>query len=328
MSWRDLLQKKDERIVLPWVGGRSLRSIDRSWTISGKLPEEPGWHTFRIEGKNAFLGDDFDKEMAAESCVSPPGSLYFQTKGYLVGDRFIADNARVDPDPKKIVEVSEQVFLIEPGLDRFARIEVGRAFEGGPLIYSGMDMPLGPEQEVLTAYEERFPSVDKIGGVTPALDAAFRMETWQRAEAERRRAEAERRRREEEERRAQEERRQDLIKKLGDGATRREMAKIDFAEAARAALVVGGAEYLDHRRAHRRGEMIVRFRFNRRRFECTCDEKTLQIIDAGICLTAHYDDPDFDAGTKGDTFFTLESLPSVIREAQEEGKLVVFRHVD
>jgi hypothetical protein len=54
----------------------------------------------------------------------------------------------------------------------------------------------------------------------------------------------------------------------------------------------------------------------------------LRIIDSGICLTAHYDDPEFEAGTKGDGFFTLESLPSVIREAQRDGKLVVYRHVD
>jgi len=331
MGWRDLLQGKDERIVLPWISGvtgRSLRSLDRTWTIVGKLPEESGWHTFKLEGRNARLGDDFDREMAKEPFVVPPGSLYFQAKGYLVGDHFVSDQARVDPDPKKIAEVAEPVYMIEPGLDRFARIEVGRAFEGGPLIYEGMDMPLGPESDVLKAYEDREVSVDKIPGVTPALDAAFRMESWQRAEAERRRAEAERRRREEEERRAQEERRQELVKKLGDGASRREMAKIDFAEAARAALAVSGAEYLDHRRAARRGEMAVRFRINRRRFECTCDEKTLQIIDAGICLTAHYDDEEFEEGTRGDTFFTLESLPSVIREAERGGRLVVFRHVD
>ena len=65
---------------------------------------------------------------------------------------------------------------------------------------------------------------------------------------------------------------------------------------------------------------------NARRFECTCDERTLQIIDAGICLTAHYDDPDFEEGTRGDTFFTLESLPAVIRQAEREHRLVVLRH--
>ena len=51
-------------------------------------------------------------------------------------------------------------------------------------------------------------------------------------------------------------------------------------------------------------------------------------VDAGICLTAHYDDPDFESGTRGDTLFTLESLPPVIREANGDGVLVVFRHAE
>ena len=131
-----------------------------------------------------------------------------------------------------------------------------------------------------------------------------------------------------ERRRAAEERRRQIVETLGDAAGRREVAVVDFAEAARAALAVGGAEYLDSRAAHGRNEMVVRFRLNRRRFECTCDRRTLRIVDAGICLTAHYDDDSFEEGTRGDGFFTLESLPSVIMEAERGGKLVVFRHVD
>jgi hypothetical protein len=108
-------------------------------------------------------------------------------------------------------------------------------------------MPLGPEDEVLKAFEDESASVDNIRGVPPALDAAFRMERWQRIEAARRRAELERQRREEEEKRQKEERRKQIAEKLGDGAGRREMAQVDFAEAAKAALAVGGAHYLDFR---------------------------------------------------------------------------------
>jgi len=186
-------------------------------------------------------------------------------------------------------------------------------------------MPLGPEDEVLQAFFEDSLNIYQcrdIKGVVPALDAAFRMEIWQKIEAERRRQELERLRREEEERRAREERRQALIANLGNAETRRELAKIDFGEAARAALAVGNAQYLDHRKAPRRGEMVVRYRLDRRRFECVCDERTLRIIDAGICLTSH------TTGVKGDTLFTLESLPSVVSEAIREDVLVVYRHVD
>jgi hypothetical protein len=311
MGWRDLL-KEDERIVLPWVGGRSLRSRDRGYTIEGDLPAENGWYAFRASGRKAVL------EGAAEPA---PDVLEFRVRGYLVGDRIVADGVRVDPDPSRILHCSERVHLIELGLDRFVRVTAGRVFEGGPLVYEGLDMPLGPEEEVLAAFLDKLPSLDEVKGVPPALDAAFRMETWQRLEVERRRVELERRRREDEERRAAEERRRELLEQLGDGVLRRRMARHDFEAAARAALAVGGAEYLDHRRSVRPGEMVVRFRLDSARFECTCEEATLRIVDAGICLI------DSATDERGDTYFTLESLPSVIQQAVRERKLHVFRHV-
>ena len=233
----------------------------------------------------------------------------------------VRDDARVDPDPVKITDYAEQVHLVELGLDRFVRVSAGRTHEDGPLVYEGQEMPLGPEEGVLQAFLNRVDSVDKVQGVVPALDAAFRMESWRRLEAEKRRAEIEKQRREEEERRQREERRAQIVQQLGDGAGRRAMALVDFAEAARAALAIGDATYLDHKQSTRKGEMVVRFRYANRQFECTCDAKTMQIIDAGICLTDHA------TGRKGDTFFTLESLPSVIKEADRLRKLVVFRHV-
>jgi hypothetical protein len=209
------------------------------------------------------------------------------------------------------------VFLGEP-LDRFARVEAGRSFEGGPLIFIGQIFQIGPEDEVRRAYEDRC-MIDGVKGVTPALEATFKLETWYRADTERRRAEAECRRREEE-------RRQAIVKQLGDAVGRREMAKVDFAEAARAALVIGGAEFLDARRGQV-GEYVVRFRLLARRFECVVGDD-LVIHSAGICLTAHHDDPDFEGGTVGDSWLSLENLPGVIIDADRQGKLVQFRHVD
>ncbi len=182
-------------------------------------------------------------------------------------------------------------------------------------------MPLGPEEEVLATFLDKRQSVDDVKSVPPALDAAFRMETWQRLEVERRRAELERRRREEEELRLLEERRRELARQLGDAVVRRRMAQHDFEAAARAALAVGGAEYLDHRRSVQPREMVVRFRLDHGRYECTCEETTLRIVDAGICLV------DSETDERGDTYFTLESLPGVILQAIREGRLHVFRHV-
>jgi hypothetical protein len=311
MGWKDLLQAKDETVVLPWLGGRSLRSGPRGWNIKGQLPDEHGWYTFRIEHRNAHL----HRELPAED-----KKLLFLTTGYLVGDRFVPDNVRVEADPAKIHTAAEVTHLIEPGLDRFVRIQVGRSHEDGPLIYDSLAFPLGPEEEVLQAFLDEQPNVDNVKGVPPALDAAFRMETWHRAEAEKRRLELERQHREEEERRLREERRQALFKQLGDAQGRRDMAREDFPAAARAALAVGGATYLDSRPSAHRGEMVVRFRFLNRRFECVCQAHSLRIIDSGICLIDHATEE------RGDTFFTLESLPGVINQANREGRLVVFRH--
>jgi len=181
------------------------------------------------------------------------------------------------------------------------------------LVYEGEEFPLGPEDDVLDAFLEEQSSVDFVPNVSPALDCAFRYETWRRADMRRIR---------EEERilREKEERRRNIQKTLGDGAMRRELALVDFGEAAKAALKVGGAEYVDHRNSRRHDEIVVRFRYINRRFECTCNRYTLRIIDSGICLTDHY------SGEKGDTYFTLESLPPVIGEAYDGNVLHQYRH--
>lgn len=322
MGWQDLLQKENEVIVLPWIAGRELRSTDRVFSIKGRLPEEPGWNAFQINGRSARLLVGDDAKSVLDVCASPPGTLYYHVTGYLVGDRLVRDDAVVDPDPTKIVDDSEQVWFVDDGIDRFTRVRAGRVHEGGPLLYEGMEFPLGPEDEVQKFFQDRKPSLFEVKGVIPALDAAFRMETWQRSETERRRAEAEEARRREEARLAAEEKRAELQKQIGDGAGRRALAAVDFDAAARAALAVGGAEFLDARKSRQKGEMVVTFRMMNRRFECTCDALTLQIIDSGICLINHA------TNERGDTYFTLESFPPVIREAERDRKLVVFRHVD
>jgi hypothetical protein len=319
MGWQDLLQHENETITLPWTGGRELRSFTRTWKIVGELPKERGWYIFKLlKGRSATV----------HKPVEPaPDLLDFTLVGYLVGDRIASDTDHTHPgnirpvyDPQTAARQLERVFFIEEGLDRFARARVGRIRADGPLIFHSREMPLGPEDDVVRAYEDRAASTDTIKNVTPGLDAAFRMASWQRTEAERRRVELERLRLEADAKRAAEERRQNLIKQLGDGAGRRAMAKVDFTTAARAALAVGGAELLDWKHIRQRNEWVIKYRLDGRRFECVCDVN-MHIIDAGICLVDHR------TGIKGDTRFTLESLPAVVRQAEREGVLVVFRNV-
>jgi hypothetical protein len=312
MAWRDLLQSDDETLVAPWVGGRSLRTYDRSWRIEGHLPRDFGWYSFEVMPRKVH-------------CLSPvePRSEALQrpTMGYLVGDRFVPDDSdrAVSPKLSEFVDSFERVRLIEPGLDRFVRVSVGRFCENGPLIYRGQEFPLGPEPEVLQAFLDQTSSVGHVSGVAPALDLSFRVESWIRRETERLR-------REELERRETEDRRRRLVEQLGTSVGRRALAQENFGEGARAALAVGGAIYLDHRDSTRVGEKVVRFSLNGQRFECVCNARSLRIIDSGICLTAEYDDADFEVGTRGDDYFTLESFPSVILEAQRLNHLVIFRH--
>jgi hypothetical protein len=98
------------------------------------------------------------------------------------------------------------------------------------------------------------------------------------------------------------------------------LALYDFEEAVKAALAVGGAEYLEHRVARNKGEFTVRFRMDGRRWECVCDH-TMHVISSGICLTDH------ETGESGDALFTLESLPSVLREGVKAGA-AIWRHVE
>jgi len=313
MSWRDLLlpQEREERI-LPWTGGRQVHSMDQTWTLKGRLPPEHGWYTFSLTGgRNAKLKD-------RDPAPTEPEFTAKTLRGYVVGDRFIQDGAHVDPDPARLIEQTDPVYCVEPGLDRFTRAKVYRDREGR-IIYLSQEWPEGSEAEVLEAYQDRQDSVLGISGVTPALDLAFRWISWGREQAEERAREAERIRIEEAARMEQEERLRKAMDDAGTGAGRRNLALVDFPAAARAALALSGAELLDCRESYQRGEMVVQYRFRHRRLECVCDKLTLRIIDAGVCLDDHH-------GTKGDTFFTLESLPTVIGEAMDLGKLVVWRH--
>jgi hypothetical protein len=312
MSWRDL-QSQEEELVLPWLGGPKLHGPSRSWALTER-PAERGWYRFSTTGARArCLGEavpDFSFEEGRRT-----------VRGYLVGDRLIPDDARVVVDPRRLIGQTQRVALTERGLDRFARGLCAVSDHDGALVYLRQEFPLGPEMEVQAAYEDQLDTIDHIRDVTPALELSFRWQSWQRDHAE---AERERRRVEriaEEERRLAEEARQQRVQQLGTGEGRRRLARVDFRDAARAALLVSGAELLDVRESHNRGEMVVQMRIEHERFECVVERDTLRIVDAGICLENH------ETGERGDTRFTLESLPGVIVQAMREGRLHVWRHV-
>jgi hypothetical protein len=303
MSWRDLLAPTV--VVAPWVGGRFLCRQAQRWELGGRFPDEHGWYLWEVQGRAARLVEKADPvpDLAIrESRVS----------GYLVGDRLISDTVNANQSPNEVLAAAQRVRLVEPGLDRFVRVSAAQFWCEGPYLFESVEFPLGSELGVEEAYLEQQLTVADVLGVTPALEAAFRIEVWLREEAERQRRVAE-------EVRAREEARQQMVRLSSDACGRRELARHDFAAAARAALAVGGAVYLAHRIGYNAHERAVQFRFRNRRFECVCDAATLRIVDAGICLTS--------ARGRFDEFFTLESLPSVIAEGDDTSQLVVLRNV-
>jgi len=331
MGWQDLLAPAEgEELTLPWVGGRQVYDgKGRCWNIEGRFPREFGWYIFKCSaGRKAKLWHEVIEHLNGREEHRPvePIEVFAdefigqlpEVRGYLAGDRLIPDDARVDPDPAKLIDQTEIVYFTPLGAERFTRATTIRWPNLG-LLFANEGFPAGPEPEVIAAYQDRKDTVNDIPEVTPALDLAFRWISYQRAAQEARLAELARLRAAEEAKLAEAERVRRLMKATGTAEGRRALATKDFTAAAKAALAVGGAELLDTRNGHAKGEKVVQYRYRNRRLECVCD-LNLRIIDAGVCLDDH-------RGTKGDTWFTLESLPTVIGEAIDRNKLVVWRQV-
>ena len=179
-------------------------------------------------------------------------------------------------------------------LPKFCPVTTRKWFDGH-LLYEGQEFETEVETKVREAFEEEH-SIDEVKGVTPALAHVFVLESTQRALAR----EAERRAREEVERQKQ----------------AAELARWQETLEGRISLALShtGAELINWRRNGQR-QAVVRYRVAGRRFECVIDTESLQIMDAGICLS----------GT--DEELNLSSLPSAVREAILSGQLHVFRNV-
>ncbi|MCI0349149.1 MAG: hypothetical protein L0Z53_06960 [Acidobacteriales bacterium] len=196
-------------------------------------------------------------------------------RGYAMASRFIGDDlqARLFGMPR------------DEDLPKFAPISVCKWFDGH-LLYYGREFESDVEPRVREAFEEQR-TIEPIKGITPALAHVYLLETTQRAlklEAERRARQAE------------------------------EIARWQQTLEGRISLALShtGASLISWRR-NSRDQAVVRYRIASRPFECVIDTNTLQIVDAGICLSG------------ADDQLNLSSLPSAVREAIQTGQLHVFR---
>ena len=293
--WRELLGAQTVNAV--WVGGSLLFYGDpiygdRTWRIGPPLPEEHGWYMWRAEGRVVT------KIGPASGDTPPPYAP--PVRGYLCGGRIAREGQKT----------LEPVMLVPAGLLPFARVVAARYWADGPLVFLREELPLGPEDDLRCAFEDRL-GVETVKGVTPELEAVFRQLVKIRDDAEARQARAEVASRAAEARLLEERRRAAIEAFVGTGAGRRRVALSDFEAAARAALRVGGAELLGVQPQGDR--FVVRYRTAARRFECVADA-SLNVLDAGICLDGD------------DELCTLETLPMVVRQAIQLGVLHVYRY--
>lgn len=237
---------------------------------------QPGWYQFRKSGRYLTVEGPIASEVDAWKL---PRVVGYVMNGRLIGNDF---QGRLYGLPA------------DEDLSKFTPVCARKWFDDH-ILFEGQEFETEVETAVRNAFEEE-QSIDRIKGVTPALAHTFLLESTQRALAR----EAERRAREEAEREKQ------AI----------ELARWQETLEGRISLALShtGAELVNWRRSGPRNA-VVRYRLGGRRFECIIDTESLQIVDAGICLSG------------SDEELNLSSLPSAVREAIESGQLHVFRNV-
>jgi hypothetical protein len=237
---------------------------------------QPGWYQFRKAGRYVTVENAIPSELDSWKLHRVNGYAFHQR---LIANDFQATLFGLPQDEE---------------LQKFTPVS-GRKWFDGHLLYYGQEFETEVETKVREAFEEE-QSIDNIKGVTPALAHAFVLESTQRALVR----EAERRTREEAERQKQ----------------AAQLARWQETLEGRISLALShtGAELVNWRRNAQR-QAVVRYRLGGRRFECIIDTESLQIIDAGICLSG------------ADEELNLSSLPSAVREAIHSGQLHVFRNV-
>ncbi len=249
---------------------------DDQLTYRVRTELEAGWYQFRKTGRYLEVIARTESELEKWKLPRVLGYVFGQT---LVGLDFTCP----------LYGLPEQTdFAL------FAPISAFRWFDGH-VLFGRAEFDSEVEVEVREAFEEER-KIDAIKGVTPALAHVFMLHATQRALAQ------------EKERLAGMER---------DRAKRQaELDRWQHSIEGRISLALShtGAELVNWRRVDG-NQALVRYRIAGRRFECVIDMASLQIVDAGICLSG------------ADEELNLSSLPSAVQEAINTRQLHVFRHV-
>jgi hypothetical protein len=298
--------------VYPYFGGPFVETGERRLRLVGDA--EPGYWRFEVSGRNA-------RPLAA---VEPPDlSGLPAVRGYAVAAYLVSAGG-----------TAERLGLAPPDEPLPFTPIVARRWPTGELLFDVWDFESGVEDEVRRAYDDRS-TLAAVRGASAALRAAFGYAVLLRTAREvgvpARPVES----------------RAHLaaLADEGEPAARRVLGLLDAEraaerETARTAVVAASptpewtrardealsrrasaltdrvADALFAARAGLRGlrrlagnQIEVRYDLDGEHFVSIVDVDTLQVVDAGICLSG------------SDRELTLESLPAVIREAMRTGRL-------
>ena len=321
-------------VVLPYFGGTKIDAPDRRLRVSGE--HEPGWYKTKLDGRNATL---VERGQPADLSDRPAIHGHW-AEGWLFASGRDVFRIALPPDD-------------EPApLQRCT----GRRWHSGDVLFDTNDFEDDAELAARDALE-RGQSIAAVKGAVPSLRAAFGYATTlalgremgvpisprevaglaleiaehgrDRArvlvdilveERARHIAEMERLEHERLEQLAEQARVQAMnaaqreaherLRRLGAQARVRSSDPVERVDAA---LEGARARMLRCRRMSE-GLLDVRFQLDGEHYSTIVNANTLQVIDAGICLSG------------ADRQLTLDSLPSVIREAVNTGRLHITRH--
>jgi len=321
VDYRKFLGKM-EAAVLPYFGGPTVDAPSRRLRVS--TPPPPGWWRFELQGRTATPREPAEPE----GLDGLP-----RVRGHLWGTRLVREGA-----------VAEPVGLLpEEEPPRFSPL-FARRWHDGTLVFEGLDFEGEAEGHARLALEEGR-TLAEVKAVPASLRAAFGytvLEGTSRAlgipfspvevrgqvlsvaeegssvaEVRLRALAAEReahiRALEARRLRAETEARLEVELARVRSRPRHQERQPEGLSRVERALESAGARLLDTRRLVA-DRLEVTFGFMGERFISIVDARTLQVLDAGICLAG------------ADREVTLESLPSVIREAIEDDVLVITRH--
>lgn len=324
---RKFLGARGSATVL-YLGGRSVYDVKRPLALSpdgDAAALVPGFYSATISGRRATLGapaEPFDLSFL------PPEVGHFAA-GYLAGPRGQVATlellGQAEPEPLALLRARKHEsgallhheVLFETEVEGAAR---ERLFAGAGLAaMSGVGATLRFAFAIATTARVArelglpFSPLEVLPALTDIADRGPDAAHVVLAGLLQRRAE--------EQERAAARAREEHLRAIGRAARRASQVATARGprspeERADTALRAAGAELLGTRDLGGTGrgqQLEVRFRFSGERFISIVDATTLHVFDAGICLDG------------ADEELTLESLPSVIREAIDDGCLVITR---